>query len=158
MRGGGQATAASTTSLERVRTLARVLDSAVKIPGTNIRFGVDPLVGLIPGLGDIAGALLSGYIVLVATRLGASAPVVARMLLNIAIDTILGSVPVLGDMFDVAWKSNQKNVALLERHVGQPVETRRASRWIITLVVLAAIVVLVLAGVGIVALLRALLR
>ena len=145
-------------SLERVRAVARVLDSAVKIPGTNIRFGADSLVGLIPGLGDVAGALLSGYIVLVATRLGASAPVVARMLLNIALDTIVGSVPVLGDMFDVAWKSNQKNVALLERHLGQPVETQRASRWIVTLIVLATIAVLVLMGVGIVALLRALLR
>ena len=154
----GQETTASVTSLERARTLARVLDSALRIPGTNIRFGADSLVGLIPGLGDVAGALLSGYIVLVATRLGASAPVVARMLLNIALDTIVGSVPVLGDMFDVAWKSNQKNVALLERHLGQPVETRRASRWIVTLIVLATIAVLVLMGVGIVALLRALLR
>ena len=145
-------------SLERVRALARVLDSAVKIPGTNIRFGADSIVGLIPGLGDVAGALLSGYIVLAATRLGASTPVVTRMLLNIALDTIVGSVPVLGDVFDVAWKSNQKNVALLEKHLGHPAQTRRASGWLIMLVVVAVIAVAVLMGVGIVALIRALLR
>ena len=148
----------SVASLERVRTLARVLDSTLEIPGTNIRFGLDPLVGLIPGIGDVAGALLSGYIVLVAARLGASASVVARMVLNVAIDTIIGSVPLLGDVFDVAWKANQKNVALLEKHLGHPVETRRASRWIMTVIVVAATAVLVLAGVGIVALIRALLR
>ena len=97
-------------SVGRARALARLLDSAVTVPGTNIRVGADSLIGLIPGLGDVAGAVLSGYIVLVATRLGAPASVVARMLLNIGIDTLVGSVPVLGDLFDVAWKSNQMNV------------------------------------------------
>ena len=145
-------------SLERVRTLARLLDSAVTIPGTKIRFGADSLVGLIPGLGDIAGAVLSGYIVLVASQLGAPASVVTRMLLNIGLDTVVGSVPVLGDLFDVAWKSNQKNVALLEYHLGTPAETRRTSRWLITGLVVAAIAVLVLTGVGVVALIRMLLR
>src|SRR5215212_3013184 len=91
-------------SVGHVRALARVLDSAVRIPGTNIRFGADSLIGLVPGLGDMAGAVLSGYIVLVATRLGAPTPVVARMLLNIGLDTLAGSIPVLGDLFDVAWK------------------------------------------------------
>ena len=145
-------------SVGRARALARLLDSAVTVPGTNIRFGADSLIGLIPGLGDVAGAVLSGYIVLVATRLGAPASVVARMLLNVGIDTLVGSVPVLGDLFDVAWKSNQMNVALLERHVAAPVATRRTSRWLMTGVVVVAIGLFVLAGFGVIALVRALLR
>jgi hypothetical protein len=144
-------------SIERVRALARLLDSAVTIPGTKIRFGADSIVGLIPGIGDVAGAVLSGYIVLVATQLGASAPVVTRMLLNIGVDTVVGSIPVLGDVFDVAWRSNQKNVALLESHLADGAATRRGSRWLITGLAIAAIAVLALVGVGVVALVRALL-
>jgi hypothetical protein len=147
---------AGDASVGRARALARLLDSAGTVPGTNIRFGADALIGLIPGLGDVAGAVLSGYIVLVATRLGAPPSVVARMLLNIGVDTLVGSVPVLGDLFDVAWKSNQMNVALLERHLGAPVATRRASRWLVTGVVVVAIGLLVAAGVGVIALVRAL--
>ena len=149
---------AGDASVGRARALARLLDSAVTVPGTNIRFGADSLIGLIPGVGDLAGAVLSGYIVLVATRLGAPASVVARMLLNIGVDTLVGSVPVLGDLFDVAWKSNQMNVALLERHLGEPIATRRMSRWLVTGVVVVAIGLFVLAGVGLIALIRALLR
>jgi hypothetical protein len=152
------ASAVTDASVGRARALARLLDSAVTVPGTNIRFGADSLIGLIPGLGDIAGAVLSGYIVLVATRLGAPASVVARMLLNIGVDTVVGSVPVLGDLFDVAWKSNQMNVALLERHLGAPIATRRTSRWLVTGVIVVAIGLFVLAGVGVIALIRALLR
>jgi len=150
------ASRASDASVGRARALARLLDSAVTVPGTKIRFGADSLIGLIPGLGDVAGAVLSGYIVLVATRLGVPASVVARMLLNIGVDTLVGSVPVLGDLFEVVWKSNQMNVALLERHLGEPVATRRASRWLVTGVVVVAIGVFVLAGVGVIALIRAL--
>jgi hypothetical protein len=142
------------SSVARVRALARLLDTAVRIPGTNIRFGADSIIGLIPGLGDMAGAVLSGYIVLVATRLGAPPLVVTRMLLNIGADTLLGSVPVVGDLFDVAWKSNQKNVDLLEQHLADSGATRRSSRWLITAVVVAVIGLLVLAGAGVVALIR----
>jgi hypothetical protein len=152
------ASAVTDASVGRARALARLLDSAVTVPGTNIRFGADSLIGLIPGLGDIAGAVLSGYIVLVATRLGAPASVVARMLLNIGVDTVVGSVPVLGDLFDVAWKSNQMNVALLERQLSAPIATRRTSRWLVTGVIVVAISLFVLAGVGVIALIRALLR
>jgi uncharacterized protein DUF4112 len=147
-----------TTSLERVRALARLLDSAVRIPGTNIRLGADSVVGLIPGLGDMAGAVLSGYIVLVATRLGVPVAVVTRMLVNIGIDTLAGSVPLVGDLFDVGWKANMRNVALLERHVGDAAKTGRSSRWLVTAMVVAAIALLALVGVGIVATIRALFR
>ncbi len=126
--------------LARVRTLARALDSAVAIPGTSFRFGLDPVLGLIPGLGDLAGAVLSGYIVLAGVRMGVSRSGVVRMLANIAIDTLVGSVPILGDLFDAGWKSNNRNVALIERHMESPGTTRTANR----LVVLAAIFVLLL--------------
>lgn len=126
--------------LSRVRVLARALDSAVTIPGTSFRFGLDPLIGLVPGLGDVAGAILSAYIVLVGIQLGVSRPAVVRMIMNIGIDTFVGSVPVVGDLFDAAWRSNNRNVALIERHVANPGASRRADR----LVVLGAVVALLL--------------
>lgn len=122
--------------LARARVLARALDSAIGIPGTKFRFGLDPIIGLVPGLGDLAGAALSGYIVLVGIQLGASRAVVMRMLANVAIDTAVGSVPVFGDLFDAGWKSNNRNVALIERHVAAPGATRTSSRLMIGLVVL----------------------
>lgn len=126
-------------SLIRARTVARLLDSGASIPGTKIRFGLDPILGLVPGLGDVAGAVLSGYIVLVGVRLGASRSVVLRMLANIVIDTVLGSVPLVGDAFDVVWKSNNRNVTLLERFLERPEETRAASRALIVGVVVALV-------------------
>src|SRR5687768_16003747 len=84
-----------------LRALARLMDSAVAIPGTGIRVGLDSLIGLVPGIGDLAGAAMSGYIVLAAARLGAPAPVLIRMVANIAVDGVVGSVPLLGDLFDV---------------------------------------------------------
>lgn len=114
--------------LARARTLARLLDSAARVPGTNIRFGADAVIGLIPGLGDIGGAALAGYLVILAQRLGVPRAVVLRMLANVAVDTIAGSVPVIGDLFDVAYKSNLKNVALLERALERPTATSRTSR------------------------------
>jgi len=118
-----------------MRTLARVLDSAVRIPGTQIRIGADSVFGLVPVVGDIAGAALSGYIVLASARLGAPASTLARMVINIAIDTIVGSVPILGDMFDVAWRSNMMNVDLLESHLGGSERARRANRLVVAGVV-----------------------
>jgi len=125
-----------------VRAVATVLDDAIRLPGTNIRFGIDPLIGLIPGLGDLLGGAASAYIILEAARAGAPASVLARMALNVGIDTLVGSVPVLGDLFDFAWKSNTRNVRLLTRHVDAPVETRRAS---------FALVALLIAGIAVVA-------
>lgn len=127
-----------------IRTLARVLDSAVRIPGTQIRVGADSIFGLVPVVGDVAGAALSGYIVLASARLGAPASTLARMVINIGIDTIVGSVPVLGDMFDVGWRANMKNVDLLENHLGGSQRARRANRWVVAAVVGGLIVL----GVG----------
>ncbi len=130
----------------RARALARMLDSAIRVPGTNFTIGLDPILGLIPGLGDLAGAALSGYIVLTAARLGAPKLVLAKMLLNLGADTLVGSVPVLGDLFDVGFRANIRNSELLDRHVGQPDQARRSSRLTVVatvgaLVLLAAVAV-----------------
>ena len=130
--------------LSRARTLTRLLDSAARVPGTSFRFGLDPLLGLIPGLGDMTGAALSGYLVLLASRHGAPKTVIVRMLGNVAIDTVVGTMPVLGDLFDAGWKSNTRNLALLERHVGQPVAEKPASSLVVWLTILG----LVLLGLG----------
>lgn len=112
-----------------------MLDSAVAIPGTNIRVGVDSILGLIPVVGDLGGAALSGYIVLASARLGAPPSTLLRMLINVAIDTVVGSVPVFGDMFDAGWRANMKNADLLESHFGGSVESRRANRLVVAGVV-----------------------
>jgi len=133
--------------LARARALTRLLDSAARVPGTSFRFGLDPVLGLIPGLGDVAGAALSGYVVILASRLGAPKSVLVRMLGNVAIDTVAGAMPVVGDLFDAGWKSNTRNLALLERHVGLPTTERAASRAIVWLTV-AALAVLALGAVA----------
>ena len=117
--------------LAHARTLARLLDSAARVPGTGIRFGADAVLGLIPGLGDVAGAALAGYLVILAHRLGAPRSVVLRMLGNVAVDTLAGTVPLVGDLFDVAFKSNTRNLALLEHAVERPAATKRTSRLVV---------------------------
>ena len=130
----------------RARDLARVLDTGFTIPGTRIRFGLDAIIGLIPGGGDLVGAALSSVIVLVALRNGVPAVVLWRMVANIAIDTAIGTIPVLGDLFDFAWKSNTKNAELLERYTQQPETVTTRSRTLGVLVVV--VIMLVLIGLG----------
>lgn len=138
--------------------MARLWDSAVRIPGTGLTIGLDPIVGLVPGIGDAAGALVSAYIVLEAARFDVPGSTLVRMLGNVAIDALLGTVPVIGDVFDVAWRANLRNVALIEHHLADPHSAQRASRF--WLVAVAAALVL-LAGLGVAAgwlVLRTLLR
>lgn len=115
-----------TQRLQALRRLAHLLDAAIPLPG-GLRVGVDGLVGLIPGVGDLAGAVLSAYIIAQARRLGAPPAVLLRMAANVALETFIGTVPVIGDLFDFAWKANRRNVALLERHLGQRDTTPAAS-------------------------------
>jgi hypothetical protein len=105
------------TKLKQLRAMARLLDESLAIPGTSYRFGLDSLIGLVPGAGDLIGAVLSAYIINEAVRLGIPRRLAARMVANTAIDLLGGAVPVLGDLFDVAWKANVKNVELLEEHL-----------------------------------------
>jgi len=109
-------TATKQDSLATVDTVAKLLDSQFKIPGTDIRFGLDAIAGLVPIGGDAASFLASGALVLTMVRHGASGKLVAKMLGNIALDSIVGSVPILGDIFDVAYKANNRNVRLLREH------------------------------------------
>jgi hypothetical protein len=131
----------------RVRALARLLDTAVRIPGTGIRFGLESLVGLVPGLGDLTGAALSGYIVLAAARLGVPPAVLTRMLLNLGLDTLVGTVPLLGDLFDLGFRANIRNADLLERHMAEPVAARKSSRLAVALAV-AGVILLAAGGVA----------
>ncbi|MFD1704420.1 DUF4112 domain-containing protein [Methylopila henanensis] len=103
-------------TLDELDRLAHLLDSRWRIPGTNWRFGVDALVGLVPVAGDLSAALVSGYMIKRAHELGAPGHVLARMVGNVALDTVVGSVPILGSVFDVAFKANRRNMALLRRH------------------------------------------
>jgi hypothetical protein len=102
--------------LEWLRGWARRLDSAFTVPGTNIRFGWDPLLGLFPWLGDLVTPLFSMAIVVTGVQLGIPKVVQARMVLNVLVDAVIGVVPLVGDAFDVAWKANEWNMDLLERH------------------------------------------
>ena len=98
---------------QRLQRVAWLLDAAFRIPGTQQRFGFDALIGLIPGVGDALGALLSTYIIVEAARRGASVWMVTRMLGNVAVETLIGAIPLLGDLFDVVFKANMRNLALL---------------------------------------------
>jgi hypothetical protein len=117
----------SQRSLDRYRTLANSLDARFRIPGTPFRFGWDAILGLIPGIGDAIGGLVGGYGLWVGTRLGAPLVVLARMLLNLVIDVLIGAFPVAGDLFDIAWRGNLRNLALLERWLERPHQTRSRS-------------------------------
>ena len=138
--------------LERVRRIATLLDNAIPIPGTRYRVGLDPLLGLLPGIGDAVGAVMAGYILIEAARLGVPRSVLLRMLLNIGVDSAVGAVPGRGDLFDFVWKADAKNLSLLQRHLGEPVATRRASRGVLVAVA-AAVGLLALGAVALVVLL-----
>ncbi len=103
--------------LQRTRAVAHILDKSVRVPGTNFRIGIDPVLGVLPISGDIAAALSSLYIVLEAARVGVPPRTLALMGLNIAVDLVVGSIPVLGTLFDAVWKANVRNVALLEEQI-----------------------------------------
>jgi hypothetical protein len=135
------------TDVSRLQQVAWLLDAAVRIPGTNVRVGLDPMLGLIPGAGDIAGGVLSALIVVQAARLGAPRSVLARMVMNVGVDSIVGVVPLLGDLFDVGWKSNIRNVDLLARYLERPRSTQAASR----LAVAAAIAAIIAIVIGMIA-------
>jgi hypothetical protein len=124
--------------------MAELLDSAFTVPGTSYRIGLDPILGLIPALGDLISPLFTIGVLLQARELGVPKVVQARMLINVAIDTVVGLVPVFGDLFDFAWKANNKNFALLELHAreertGSPGDWAFVSLMIVLVLLLGAI-------------------
>lgn len=112
--------------LGRLRAIARLLDARFGIPGTRWQFGLDSILGLVPGIGDAATAAVSLYILVEARRMGVGLPTLARMAWNVALDLGLGAVPLLGDVFDFFWKSNLRNIALLEAELAR--RERRSRR------------------------------
>lgn len=113
-------------TLAALRRWAVLLDSAFRVPGTNVRFGLDAIIGLIPGIGDISTPAFAGLILLQAVRMRLPLIIQARMVLNAGIDMLLGLVPILGDLVDIGWKANLRNLALLERHARPGVPPARA--------------------------------
>ncbi len=144
----------------RVDRLAHVMDEAVRVPGTQRRVGVDGLVGMVPGIGDAATFGVAGLIVVEGVRLGARGSTIVRMLLNVALDALMGTVPVVGWLSDFVFKANSRNVALLRRHALDPDRTRAQSRTAVALTVVGLVAVLLLvvaAAVGLVVWLTSLL-
>lgn len=140
--------------LRRARTVAWVLDDLIPIPGTSWRVGVDPLLGLFPGVGDWVGWAASLHLLLSAARAGADPATLVRMAGNMVVDALVGAVPLLGDLFDMAWKANDRNLRILEGVVAEPDGTRRSSRWVVGSVVAGTVTLLGLASVGALLVLR----
>ena len=136
--------ARTTRDVRHLRRLSWLLDSAIPLPG-GYRIGLDGIIGLIPGVGDAVGASLSTYIVVEAARLGASPVQLLRMMMNVLLETVMGTIPVLGDLFDFAWKANERNMALLDAQL-QKVPARGTARHRLTtasVILLIAFVILV---------------
>ncbi|MEB3358077.1 MAG: DUF4112 domain-containing protein [Synechococcales bacterium] len=116
-----------TATLQQIRRLSRLMDTAIRIPGTRFRIGLDPIIGLIPGAGDLVTTGFSAYILILAMRFGLPSATVRRMVFNVALESILGSVPLIGDIFDAFFKANMRNLALLERHLQESQGSRTAN-------------------------------
>lgn len=142
---------------ESLDLLSHILDDWFRIPGTSIRFGIDGIIGLVPGIGDILTGLASCIIVFAAWVRGVPYITLVRMLANLAIDVLIGAVPFLGDAFDIAWKANRRNYKLLTRHIAEP--RRHTWRdWVFFGVLVAALFALLLAPFAVLILLVLLLR
>ncbi|CBN55827.1 MULTISPECIES: DUF4112 domain-containing protein [Kamptonema] len=115
-------------NLRRIRQISHLLDNAIGIPGTRYRIGIDPILGIVPGGGDFVAMVFSAYMIVTAAQMGLSQEKLVQMVSNVIVDTFAGTVPVVGDLFDVAWKSNIKNLELLEEHLGSP-QTGTAVNW-----------------------------
>lgn len=129
---------------------ADLMDRRFTIPGTDIRYGIDSIIGLIPGVGDWLGGIAAMYFPVQAVYRDVSLPVIIRMFINILVDILIGSIPILGDIFDLAWKANIKNAKLLNQYQHEPKATQTKSRWLnwSVLIVLALLTVSLLILIG----------
>jgi Domain of unknown function (DUF4112) len=149
-RDDGERAARGQRGLERLRVTARLFDQAFAVPGTKWRFGVDALFGLVPGLGDLAGAVVAVYALHVARIFRAPASVQLHMLGNITVDALVGTIPVIGDLFDFFFKAQTRNLALLEQWLDTPHQTARRSRrglFLLSVTILLAFATLTILGV-----------
>jgi hypothetical protein len=122
--------------LRRIERLAWLLDRSIAVG--NWRIGIDPILGLLPGVGDALGTLLSMYVVYEGARLGVRGPVLMRMTWNVLLEAIFGAIPVLGDLFDFAWQANTRNIGLIHRHY-QPHLKPRSLGWVWAVIVIVAV-------------------
>jgi hypothetical protein len=127
--------------LQWLERATRLMDNRFRIPGTNLRFGVDFVIGLVPYAGDVISLMLSGMLVIIMARNGASGILVARMLGNLALDTVVGAIPLLGDLFDLGFKANTRNLRLLREHYEEG--RHRGSAWPVVLGVLFFVILLI---------------
>ncbi len=130
------------TKVNQLRRLSQLLDNAIPIPGTRFRLGIDPILGLIPGGGDSVAGALGAYIIVEAARMGLPRKILGQMVGNIVLDSLAGIVPVVGDLFDVGWKANVRNIALLEKHLHLTERRKGDKLFLIGLIALLAFIVL----------------
>jgi hypothetical protein len=130
--------------LQSARRFARLLDDLVRVPGTKIGIGLDPLLNLIPIAGDAVGTAMSAYLLVTAVRMGVPTRILARMLLNIGIDALVGAIPVLGQAFDFVWKANSLNMTLLERYATMPTSTTKSSGAMVVVVLMLFVLIVIL--------------
>ena len=141
-------------SRDALERLAWWLDSAIVVPGTRFRIGIDALIGLLPGVGDVVGTLLSSYIIAVAARQGAPPAALVRMVINVGVEVLVGVVPIAGDLFDAAWRANERNVRLLRQYHTAPHAARRQSRAVVAAWLAGLLLLLIAIGAAAFAVLR----
>jgi hypothetical protein len=144
VRNDGEREARGRRELQRLRAIARLFDQAFAVPGTRWRFGLDALFGLVPGLGDIVGALVAVYALHVARTMRAPGAIQMHMLGNIGLDAVVGTVPLIGDLFDFVFKAQTRNLALLDAWLAAPDRTSRRSRRGLILIPIAILTVFIL--------------
>jgi Domain of unknown function (DUF4112) len=127
---------------KKLRHLAWLLDSSIPIPGTHFKVGIDALIGLLPGIGDAIGVMISSYLLREAVLLGAPKVALIRMGINVVIEAVIGMIPLVGDVFDAVFKANQRNVRLLDEYLADPVRTTRVSGVFVGLLGLLSLVLL----------------
>ncbi|MEZ2248685.1 DUF4112 domain-containing protein [Microcoleus sp.] len=130
-------------SLRRLRRISNLLDNAIPIPGTKYRIGLDPILGLIPGGGDLISSIFAGYVVFKSAQMGVPQETLVQMAANIVFDTVAGTVPVAGDLLDVAWKANVKNIELLDAHLGSPEPAGKKADWLFVAALLLGLALIV---------------
>ena len=129
-------------TLLRLQLLSQRLDESITLPGTKYKIGIDPIIGLIPGGGDVIGGILSMYIMHTGIKMGVQKTVIIKMFRNIALDFLIGWIPIIGDIFDVIWKSNQKNVKLIEKSLNLENDNTLLGYMMILLLILILVIVI----------------
>ncbi len=137
-------TSSGQRGLKQLNYLAKLMDAQFRVPGTDFRFGLDGLIGLIPGAGDLSTFAVSGYMLWVMANNGASGLVLTRMTFNILIDAIVGAVPILGDLFDVAFKANMRNMRLMQQHYEEGRHNGSAWKFIVPVLIVVFLIIIAL--------------